>query len=56
MAGQPQNIVLVMLRDIRAKQDGHPAYLQRMEARSGDVEKHLYDYKIAGRRPGRGRP
>ena len=43
MADQPQNIVLVMLRDIRAKQDGHPAYLQRMEARSGDVEKHLYD-------------
>jgi hypothetical protein len=54
MADQPQNIVLVMLRDIRAKQDGHPAYLQRMEACSGDVEKHLYD--IVRGRPGRGRP
>jgi hypothetical protein len=56
MADEPQNIVLVMLRDIRAQQDGHPAYLQRMEARSGDIEKHLYDYKIVRGRPGRGRP
>jgi hypothetical protein len=45
-----------MLRDIRAKQDGHPANLQRMEARSGNVEKHLYDYKIVRGKPGRGRP
>jgi hypothetical protein len=57
MADEPGNIVLLTLRDIRAKQDEHSACFQRIEARLGDVEKQLYDYKkIVRGRPGRGRP
>jgi hypothetical protein len=45
MPDEPQSIVLVMLRDIRAKQDEHSAHFERIEARLGDVEKQLDDYK-----------
>jgi hypothetical protein len=45
MPDEPQNIVLVMLRDIRAKQDEHSAHFEQIEARLGDVEKQLDDYK-----------
>ena len=56
MADEPENLILVMLRDIRAKQDEHSAHFEQVEARLGDVEKQLDDYKkvvryslIAGR-------
>jgi hypothetical protein len=45
MADEPQSIVLVMLRDIRAKQDEHSAHFQQIEARLGEVEKQLDDYR-----------
>jgi hypothetical protein len=45
MADEPENIVLVMLRDIRAKQDEHSAHFVQIEARLGSVEKQLDDYK-----------
>jgi hypothetical protein len=45
MADEPENIVLVMLRDIRAKLDEHSTHFERMEARLGDVEKQLDDHK-----------
>jgi len=45
MADEPQNMVFVMLRDIRAKQDEHSAHFAQIEARLGDVEKQLDDYK-----------
>jgi hypothetical protein len=45
MADEPQNMVLVMLRDIRAKQDEHSAHFEQIEARLDDVEKQLDDYK-----------
>jgi hypothetical protein len=45
MADEPQNIVLVMLRDIRAKQDEHSAHFEQIEARLGSVEKQLNDCK-----------
>jgi hypothetical protein len=48
MADEPQNVVLVMLRDIRAKQDEHSTHFVQIEARLGDVEKQLDDMtKIA---------
>jgi hypothetical protein len=45
MADEPDNLVLVMLREIRAKQDEHSAHFEQIEARLGDVEKQLDDYK-----------
>ena len=48
MPDEPQSIVLVMLRDIRAKQDEHSAHLEQIEARLGDVEKQLDDCKKIG--------
>ena len=45
MADEPENIVLVMLRDIRAKQDEHSAHFEQIEARLGSVERQLDDYK-----------
>jgi dGTP triphosphohydrolase len=45
MTEEPQSIVLVMLRDIRAKQDEHSTHFEQIEARLGDVEKQLDDYK-----------
>ena len=45
MADEPQNMVVVMLRDIRAKQDEHSAHFEQIEARLDDVEKQLDDYK-----------
>ena len=48
MPDEPQSIVLVMLRDIRAKQDEHSAHFEQIEARLGDVEKQLDNYKKIG--------
>jgi hypothetical protein len=45
MADEPQNMVLVMLRDIRAKQDEHSTHFEQIEASLDDVEKQLDDYK-----------
>jgi tetrahydromethanopterin S-methyltransferase subunit G len=45
MADEPQNMVLVMLRDIRAKQDEHSTHFEQIETRLDDVEKQLEDYK-----------
>jgi len=45
MAVKPGNLVLVMLRDIRAKQNEHSANFERIETRLGDIEKQLDDYK-----------
>jgi hypothetical protein len=45
MPDERQSIVLGMLRDIRAKQDEHSAHFEQIEARLGDVEKQLDDYK-----------
>ena len=45
MADEPQSIALVMLRDIRAKQDEHSGHFAQIEARLGEVEKQLDDYK-----------
>jgi hypothetical protein len=45
MADEPDNLVLVMLRDIRAKQDEHSIHFEQIESRLTDVEKQLGDYK-----------
>jgi hypothetical protein len=56
MTDEPQSIVLVMLRDISAKQDEHSAHFEQVEARLGQVEMQLDEYKkIARSRPDRGR-
>ena len=39
MADEPRNIVLLMLRDIRAKQDEHSARFAQIETHLDDVEK-----------------
>jgi tRNA/tmRNA/rRNA uracil-C5-methylase (TrmA/RlmC/RlmD family) len=49
MADEPDNLVLVMLRDIRAKQNEHSANFERIEKRLGDIEKQLDDYKKIAR-------
>jgi hypothetical protein len=45
MADEPDNLVLVMLRDIRAKQNEHSTNFERIETRLHDIEKQLDDYK-----------
>ena len=45
MADEPDNLVLVMLRDIRAKQDEHSIHFEQIESRLTDVGKQLGDYK-----------
>ncbi len=45
MADEPDNIVLVMLRDIRAKQNEHSTHFEQIETRLTDIEKQLDDYK-----------
>jgi hypothetical protein len=45
MADEPQSIVLIMLRDIRARQDEHSVHFAQIESRLGDVEKQLDDCK-----------
>ena len=45
MAEEPGNLILVMLRDIRAKQDEHSTHFEQIESRLADVEKQLDDYK-----------
>jgi hypothetical protein len=45
MADEPDNLVLVMLRDIRATQNEHSAHFGQIEARLTDIEKQLDDYK-----------
>ena len=45
MADEPDNLVLVMLRDIRAKQDEHSIHFEQIESRPTDVGKQLGDYK-----------
>jgi hypothetical protein len=52
MPDERQSIVLCMLRDIRAKQDERSAHFGRIEARLGDVEKQLNDYKKVGTKRG----
>ena len=41
MADEPDNIVLVMLREIRAKQDEHSERFDRLEARMQHIEKQF---------------
>ena len=48
MPDEPRNIVLVMLRDIRAQQDEHSAHFEQIEAPWGDVERQLEDYMKIG--------
>ncbi len=43
MADEPDNIILVMLREIRAKQDEHSQRFDRVEGRLEHVEKQLAD-------------
>jgi hypothetical protein len=45
MTDEPDNLVLVMLRDIRTKQDEHSARFERIEGRLVGIEKQLDDYK-----------
>jgi hypothetical protein len=45
MADEPDNLVLAMLRDIRAKQNEHSIHFQQIESQLTDVEKQLDDYK-----------
>ena len=45
MADGPQNMVLVMLRDLRAKQDEHAAAFAQIEMRLDDVEKQPDVYR-----------
>jgi hypothetical protein len=47
MAEEPENIVLVLLRDIRGKQEESFAKLEAVEARVRHVESQLDDPKIA---------
>ena len=41
IADEPDNITLVMLREIRAKQDEHSQHFERVEGRLEHVEKQL---------------
>jgi hypothetical protein len=43
MADEPENITLVILRDIRAKQDEHTGRFERLETQMRHVEKQLED-------------
>jgi hypothetical protein len=43
MAGDPNNVVLVMLREIRAQQDEHSDRFERVEGRLQHMEKQLDD-------------
>jgi chromosome segregation ATPase len=45
MADEADNLVVVMLRDIRAKQNEHSKQFEHIEARLTDIEKQLDDYK-----------
>ena len=47
MAREPENIIHVLLRDIRAKQDEHSAKLETVEARVRHVEKQVEDLHMA---------
>ena len=41
MAKEPDNVVLMLLREIRATQDDHTHRLERMEKRLGDVHEGM---------------
>jgi hypothetical protein len=45
MADEPDNLLLVMLRDIRAKQSEHSAHFEQIEVRLTGIEMQLDDYK-----------
>jgi hypothetical protein len=45
MADEPGNLVLVMLRDIRAKQDEHSTYFESIEKRLHNIQSQLDDHK-----------
>jgi hypothetical protein len=47
MAEEPDNMVLVILRDIRAKQDEHSAKLEAVETRVRHIEKQVEDLHMA---------
>ena len=44
MAEDPENLMLVMLREIRAKQDEHTDRLERVETRLQHLEKQFDDF------------
>ncbi len=47
MAKEPENMVHVLLRDIRAKQDEHFTKLDAVETRVRHVESQLDDLRMA---------
>jgi len=45
MTDEPENLVLLMLREIRAKQDEHSSRLDHIDTRLASLDKQLDDYK-----------
>jgi hypothetical protein len=55
MSEEPENMIHVLLRDIRAKQDEHSAKFEAVETRVRHVESQLDDLRTSMRANIRGR-
>jgi hypothetical protein len=45
MTDEPENLVLLMLREIRSKQDEHSSRLDHIDTRLASIDRQLDDYK-----------